>query len=119
MTDKHINMRGENEGNLRFAGLEVHLHNLQLPFLQNKRTFVTSCLLQWMPKPFASGVFFRGKYSRTSVARTLMARLPRLFRTRPWVPWKNPIAADEQSFRVIFFFMLKMVYCVYSLESPR
>ena len=33
-------------------------------------------------------------YSRTSMARTLMARLPRLFRTRSWVPWKNPIAAD-------------------------
>ena len=23
MTDKHVNMRGENEGNLRFAGVEV------------------------------------------------------------------------------------------------
>ena len=28
-------------------------------------------------------------YSRTSVARTLMARLLRLFRTRLWVPWKQ------------------------------
>ena len=39
----------------------------------------------------------QGKYSRTSLARTLMARLLRLFRTRPCVPWKishNPIAAD-------------------------
>ena len=33
-------------------------------------------------------------YSITSVARTLMARLPRLFRTRSWAPRKNPIAAD-------------------------
>ena len=29
------------------------------------------------------------KYSRTSVARTLMARLPRLFRTRSKVPRKK------------------------------
>ena len=28
-------------------------------------------------------------YSRTSVARTLMARLSRLFRTHSWVPWKK------------------------------
>ena len=29
------------------------------------------------------------KYSRTSMARTLIARLPRLFRTRSWVPWNR------------------------------
>ena len=29
------------------------------------------------------------QYSRTSVARTRMARLPRLFRTRSLVPWKK------------------------------
>ena len=29
------------------------------------------------------------------------------------------MAADLGKFRVIFFFILKMVYCVYSLESPR
>ena len=28
-------------------------------------------------------------FSRTPMARTLMARLPRLFRTRSWVPWKK------------------------------
>ena len=28
-------------------------------------------------------------YSRTSMARTLMARLPWLFRTRSWVPWNR------------------------------
>ena len=34
-------------------------------------------------------------YSGTSVARTLMARLPRLFRTRSLlVPRKNPLIAD-------------------------
>ena len=31
---------------------------------------------------------------------------------------KNPMAADSGKFRVIFFFILNMVYCVYSLESP-
>ena len=28
-------------------------------------------------------------YSRTSMVRTLMARLPWLFRTHSWVPWKK------------------------------
>ena len=32
---------------------------------------------------------------------------------------KNPIAADFGYFRVFFFFILKMVYYVYSLELPR
>ena len=31
-------------------------------------------------------------YTRPSVARTLMARLLRLLRTRSLVPWKNPFA---------------------------
>ena len=48
-----------------------------------------------------------------------MARLPLLFRTRSWVPRKNFMAADLGQFGVIFFFTLKMVCCVYSLESPR
>ena len=29
------------------------------------------------------------------------------------------ITADLGKFRAIFFFILKMVYCVYSLESPQ
>ena len=33
-------------------------------------------------------------YSRTSVPQTLTAGLLRLFRTRSFVPNKNPIAAD-------------------------
>ena len=37
-------------------------------------------------------------YNRRAVARTLMARLPRLFRTRSSVPWKNYIAADYVNF---------------------
>ena len=32
---------------------------------------------------------------------------------------KNPIAADLGQSRVILFFIMKMVYCVCSLESPR
>ena len=55
-------------------------------------------------------------YSRTSVARTLMVRLPRMFRTRSWVPLKK---AHSCRYRIIFLFILIMVYCVYSLESPR
>ena len=49
------------------------------------------------------------KYSRPSVARTLMACLSQLFQNRSHIC----------RFRVIFFFMLKMVYCVYSLETPQ
>ena len=37
--------------------------------------------------------FMFGIYNRTSMARTLMARLPRLSRTRSSVPMKNLIAA--------------------------
>ena len=48
-----------------------------------------------------------------------MARLPRLFRIRAWVPKKNLVAADLGKFNAIFFIILKMVYCVYPLESPR
>ena len=36
----------------------------------------------------------RKQHSRTSVARTLIARLPRLFQTRSLVLKKHPIAAD-------------------------
>ena len=62
------------------------------------------------------------KYSRPSVARTLMARLPWRLPSSELVLeslGKNPIAADLGKIRVTFFFILKMVYCVYSLESPR
>ena len=46
-------------------------------------------------------------YSRRLVAGTLMARLPRLFRTCSCVPWKNPIVADLRQFRVIFTFYIE------------
>ena len=59
-------------------------------------------------------------YSKTSVTRTLMARLPRPFRTRSRVPnEKNHIAADINVFGILsgdFLFLLIMVSCVYSLE---
>ena len=45
------------------------------------------------------------QYSRTSVARTLMAFLPQLFRARASVPRKNPIAADLEKSGVIFFLL--------------
>ena len=35
-------------------------------------------------------------------------------------PFRKKIpAADSGQFRVIFFYILKIVYCVYSLESPQ
>ena len=54
----------------------------------------------------------------------MMTRLPRLFRTLSLVPNKNNIAADIIVFWDIlgdypFTCILIMVYCVYSLESPR
>ena len=55
------------------------------------------------------------KYSRTSVAQTLMACLPWLILESLG---KDPIAADLGKFRIIFFFILKMVYCVYPLKLP-
>ena len=59
-------------------------------------------------------------YSRTSMARTLMARLPRLFRTRSSVHRKKSLGCRFGMIKCDFlFFILKTVYCVYSLESPR
>ena len=70
-------------------------------------------------------------YSKTSVARTLMARLPWLIWNSAYVDslsgfelvleslGKNPIATDYEQFKVIFHVILKLVYCVYSLESPQ
>ena len=68
-------------------------------------------LIESVSEDFPS--YFCHIYSRTSVARTLMARLPRLFRTRSFVPRKNPLAADLGLFSVIFFFTLKnSILCV-------
>ena len=60
-------------------------------------------------------------YSRTLVARTLMARSFTTAVSNSFLGplEKSPIAADVESFGVIFFLMLKMVYCVYSLELPQ
>ena len=52
-------------------------------------------------------------YSRPSVARILKVRLPRLFGIVLESFAKNPIAADLGLFKVIFFSILKMVFCVY------
>ena len=47
-------------------------------------------------------IYIHCMYSRTSVARTLMARLPQLLRTRSRVPnKKNPTAADIIVFGII------------------
>ena len=48
-------------------------------------------LIQCHPKLRTSNEMVQYKYSRTSVAQTLMARLPQLFQTRSSVPWyKKP-----------------------------
>ena len=57
-------------------------------------------------------------YSRTSVARTLMARFPRLFRTCSWVPRKISKLHIWDNLVWYFFLILKMVFYVYSLKSP-
>ena len=58
-------------------------------------------------------------YSRTLVARTLMACLPWLFELV--LESLNPIAADIIVFGIIlgdFRFYIDKIGCVYSLESP-
>ena len=87
---------------LRYHNNHIQLHVFYYNFIINM-SIVEFAQVHW---PY---------HSRTSVARTSLARLPQLFRTRFWVPWKNPTAADLGWF---IFFILKMVCCVYSLESP-
>ena len=53
------------------------------------------------------------------MAQTLMARLLPLFRPHFWGPRKNPIAANLEYPVMNFFFIIKMVYCVYTIESSR
>ena len=48
-----------------------------------------------------------------------MARLPRLFRTRSLVPWKKFHSCIIEIILGDFPFISKIVFCVYSLESPR
>ena len=99
-------------------------------------SWIISCLCQiWLPLmqnlngikkkkwiSFCVGSFFQilYMYSRTSVARTLMARLPGLSRTCSWVPRKK---SHSCRFGIIYLwfsdFVSKTVYCVYSLESPQ
>ena len=55
---------------------------------------ISACVLKSFKRGRNAGQLGETNYSRTSVARTLMTRLPRLFRTRSCVPRKNPLAAD-------------------------
>ena len=52
------------------------------------------------------------------MARTLMACYLGCFELGVESFGKNPIAADLENVLVIFFLILKKLYCVYSLESP-
>ena len=56
--------------------------------------------------------------SRTSIARTPMARLPWLIQTRFWTPMKFCRKLKKRIFKEIFLFNHEIVCCVYSLESP-
>ena len=57
------------------------------------------------------------KYRRTLMARTLTARLPRLFGIRSGVPWKKSHSCRFGIIKGEFLFILKTVHCVYLLES--
>ena len=56
--------------------------------------------------------------ARTSVAQTLMARLPQLFQTGSLIPnIKHPVAADIIVFEIIlgdFFLSCQIIYVVYT-----
>ena len=78
----------------------VGLHDIWTYEKYRRKPYRSDCIndlpgkgLLWFPKATYTEPIV-SKYSRASVARTLMARLLRLFRTRSGVPWKNPIAAD-------------------------
>ena len=58
------------------------------------------------------------RYSRTSIARTRMARSPWLIQTCFGVPTKFSNGLRTQIFRKIFVFYHEVVCCVYSLELP-
>ena len=58
------------------------------------------------------------KYSRTSMARTPMARLPWMIRTRFSVPTNLPIAQENKYLGIFVLFYHGIICCVYSLESP-
>ena len=69
--------------------------------------------LHCLHRPFHPNIHnFYGMYSRTSVARTLMACLLRLCRTRSRLPWKNPIAADWDNLGYFFFYIENGILCV-------
>ena len=64
------------------------------------------------------GVFIVFTYSRTSMARTLIARLPWLIRTRFKSLRNSSDSSRKQIFKEIFLFYREIVCCVYLLELP-
>ena len=74
-------------------------------------------------RPLLTTLRMGNSYSRTPEARTLMARLPLVFRIRSNVPYKNnPIPADIIVFGMISgdfrFDIDNGMLCLSSLESP-
>ena len=72
--------------------------------------------LAWDATFFSFSFICFPKYSRTSIARTSMARLPWLIRTHFWVPTKF-FHLLKKTNRLGFFLILSR-NCMYSLESP-
>ena len=70
---------------------------------------------------FQEDTFVTRIYSRTSVARTLMARLPRLFRTRSRVPKKNSFVCRFWIILCDFLFYIEngMLYVLIRIASMR
>ena len=63
------------------------------------------------------GPFYQ--YTETLMARSSMVVYHGCFDLVLGSLGKNSMAADLGTFRLIFFFILRKIYCVYSLESPR
>ena len=98
-------------------------------YIEENSCLLSSCstikyhhaLLQKLPKPGNVGFISLANNSRTSMARTLIARLPRLFQTRSLVRRRKKSLGCRSGIILgdILYFYFETVYCVYSLESPQ
>ena len=75
----------------RSMNAELKIHNKM--FVMKLRSFSTESMAKCAETVPVLRLKSKVEYSRTSVARTLMARTPRTFRTRSLVPRKNSVTA--------------------------
>ena len=68
------------------------------PGVSPSSVYIKIAKWQLVLRAFIQSVNVNDQYSRTSMARTLMARIPRLFQTRSLVPWKQ---SHSCRFRII------------------